>query len=284
MTSLPGQIEDMSRGKRLFASARVRRGLFATILVVAIAYLGPFLAPHQPAEIVGIPFDAISKDAWLGTDYIGQDVFSRIFWGGRTVVWMSTFASLLATLCGASLGIFAAYKRGPVDLIIGWINDILLAFPLIVLVILFLSMLGRDPMLIAVVVAIGWVPTVTRLARSVALAAIQQEYVAWADLAGTPRYKILFQEVLPNITTPLIVQFGALLTWSIGVIAGLSFLGFGIQPPNADWGLMVNENRSGLLIAPWGTVAPIVMIAFFALAVNALTDAVSDILGVGDRL
>ncbi|TPN85641.1 ABC transporter permease [Mesorhizobium sp. CU2] len=280
---VPQAIED-GRARRLLASWRVRRGLAATAAVVAIAYLGPLLAPHGVSDIVGVPFDVASRQAWFGTDYLGQDVFSRILLGGRSVVWMSVLASLLATVCGAALGIFAAYVGGIVDLAVGWLNDVLLAFPLIVLVILFLSMLGHDPSLIVIVVAIGWLPTATRLSRSVALASIHQEYVAWAELVGMPRYKIVFLEILPNITTPLIVQFGALLTWSIGVIAGLSFLGFGIQPPNADWGLMVNENRSGLMIAPWGTVAPIVMIAMFALAVNSLTDAVSDVLGIGETL
>ncbi|AVA26614.1 ABC transporter permease (plasmid) [Rhizobium sp. CB3171] len=270
--------------RKLLASGRVRRAAVATFLLLAIAYLGPLFAPHEPSDIVGIPFDVAGVGVWLGTDYLGQDIFSRILCGGRSVVWMSTLASLIAIVFGAALGLFAAYAGGLVDTAVGWFNDILLAFPLIVLVILFLSMLGHDPSLIVVVVAIGWLPTVTRLSRGVALSVIHQEYVAWAELVGMPRYKILLKEVLPNVTTPLIVQFGALLTWSIGIIAGLSFLGFGIQPPNADWGLMVNENRSGLMIAPWGTIAPIAMIAFFALAVNSLTDAVSDILGIGDVL
>lgn len=284
MTPSPNEQSEAGISCRLLASPKVRGGLAATIAILAIAYLGPLFAPHDPSDIVGVPFDIAGASTWLGTDYLGQDTFSRVLWGGRSVVWMATLASLIATVLGAAIGTFAAYTGGLVDLAVGWLNDVLLAFPLIVLVILFLSMLGHDPVLIVQVVAIGWLPTVTRLSRSVALAAIHQEYVAWAELAGTPRYKILFKEVLPNITTPLIVQFGALLTWSIGVIAGLSFLGFGIQPPNADWGLMVNENRSGLMIAPWGTLAPIIMIAAFALAVNSLTEAAGKVLGVGENL
>ena len=284
MTALEPPADQSGLGRRLLASARVRRGLFATAMLLAIVVFGPFFAPHAPSDIVGIPFDVISRDAWLGTDYLGQDVLSRLLWGGRSVVWMATLASLLAMIFGAMLGIFAAYAGGAIDTVVGWLNDILLAFPLIVLVILFLSMLGRDPILIVIVVAVGWLPTVSRLARSVALATIHLDYVAWAEMVGTPRLRILTHEVLPNITTPLIVQFGALLTWSIGIIAGLSFLGFGIQPPNADWGLMVNENRSGLMIAPWGSVAAVAMIAFFALAINSLTDAISEVLGIGDIL
>lgn len=266
--------------RRLLASARVRRGLIATFAMLLLVVFGPLFAPHGPSEIVGIPFDVVSETSWLGTDYLGQDVLSRVLCGGQSVVWMSILASLLAMIIGAALGVAAAYAGGFVDVAVGWLNDILLAFPLIVLVILFLSMLGRDPLLIVLVVAIGWVPSVSRLARSVAFAAIHQDYVAWAEMVGTPRTKILLQEVLPNITTPLIVQFGALLTWSIGIIAGLSFLGYGIQPPNADWGLMVNENRSGLMIAPWGSVAAVGMIGCFALAVNSLTDAVSEVFGL----
>lgn len=264
-------------------SRQVQIGAVAALAVLLIVALGPLFAPHAPSDIVGYPFDVPTADAIFGTDYLGRDAFSRVLWGGWSVVWMSLSAAMLALVVGAIIGIFAAYIGGIFDLVVGWFNDILLAFPLIVLVILFLSMLDRSPWLIVVVVSAGWLPTVIRLARSVALSTIQQDYVAAAELLGTPRHRILLGEVLPNITTPLIVQGGALVTWSVGLIAGLSFLGFGIQPPAADWGLMVNENRSGLIIAPWATIAPIGMIAAFALSTNILADGISHALGIGDR-
>ncbi|WP_159539828.1 ABC transporter permease [Aeromicrobium sp. 9AM] len=269
----------MTRSEHRGTARHVWIGIGATAVMLALALLGPLFAPHHPSDVIAPPYSSPSGQSLLGTDYLGQDTFSRILWGGSSVVWMSVTATAIAIVIGAILGLISAYIGGKLDALVLWLNDILLAFPLIVFVILFLSMLGRNPLLLVVLVAFGWLPSVVRLTRSVALEAIHQEYVASAEIIGTPRWRILVGEILPNITTPLIVQTGALLTWSIGVIAGLSFLGFGIQPPNADWGLMVNENRSGLMILPWGTIGPIVCIAAFALATNTLADALGRLLG-----
>lgn len=263
----------------LLCSRAARLGLAGTLLIVTLAALGPLMAPHSAYEVIGIPFTAASANAPLGTDYLGRDTLSRVLWGGWSVLWMSVAASLLAALAGTFVGILVAWMGGVANRLVDWINDVLLAFPMIVLAALLVAMVGRSPQLIVGIVALGWMPTVIRLSRSIALATIRQEFVAVAELLGTPRLRILLHEVLPNIVTPLIVQAGALLTWSVSVIAGLNFLGFGIEPPTADWGLMVNENRGGLLIAPWATVAPVILIGLFALATNVLADAVNDEIG-----
>jgi peptide/nickel transport system permease protein len=160
--------------------------------------------------------------------------------------------------------------------------DVILAFPQIVLVLLFVSMLGSHLSLIVALVALAWVPQVARVARGVTADIVHREYVQAAEAIGLPRRRILFREILPNVATPLMVEYGLRLTWSIAVIAAVSFLGFGIQPPNADWGLMINENRGGITQQPWAVLAPAICIALFAIGTNFITEGVSRaVAGVG---
>jgi len=153
--------------------------------------------------------------------------------------------------------------------------DVMLAFPQIVLVLLFIAFLGSRIWLIVGLVALSHVPRVARLTRSVTVQTVQREFVLAAEALAVPPRWILFREVLPNLSTPLLVEAGVRLTWSITLIASVSFLGFGIQPPNADWGLMINENRNGLTLAPWGVLAPATCIACFAMGANLLAEGFS---------
>jgi peptide/nickel transport system permease protein len=257
----------------------VQFGTAGLLLVLAMVILGPLVAPRQPSEVIGGPYAAPDSSAPLGTDYLGRDVLSRVLHGGRGVVWMSITATLISVIAGVMLGLLAASARGWFDALITFFNDVLLAFPLIVFIMVFLSMLGRSSTLIVLLVAVVWIPIVIRLTRSITLEVLEQDYVSVAEMVGTPRRRILAHDILPNITTPLLVQTGALITWSVGIISALNFLGLGIQPPNADWGLMVNENRGTMAIAPWATIAPIVCIAVFVLSVNTLADGAGEALG-----
>lgn len=255
--------------------ARGRFGAAVTLLVLLVALLGPFFAPHDPTEIVAEPFSPAIPGAPLGTDYLGNDVLSRMLWGGRSVVWMAIAATVLGVVVGASIGLVAGYARNWLDDVIVWVLNVVMAFPQIVFILLFLSVLGRSPGLIVVLVAIGWVPVAGRLTRAVTLQTVNDEFVEAAEVIGSSRRFILFREILPNILTPLLVQSGVLLTWSIGLIAGISFLGFGVQPPHADWGLMINENFHGLTLQPWSVVGPILCIAAFTLGTNTLAEGMS---------
>ncbi|OPX10172.1 ABC transporter permease [Mycobacterium sp. AT1] len=272
------------------ATATERRGLSAamrngrlvvggvgTLLILLIALVGPFLAPHAASDIVGAPYQAPGPGYPLGTDYLGGDVLSRVLDGGRTVVSMSLSATVIGVILGTAVGLIAGYSRNVLDRVIVWAMDVVLAFPGLVLVLLFVALLGHSPLLLVTVVAIGWVPVVGRLVRGATVQVVEQEYVELAEMMGVARWRILTRDVLPNIITPVIVQTGAVLTWSIGLIAGISFLGFGIQPPQADWGLMINENRPGLALQPLASVLPIVMVGLFALATNAFGDGINEI-------
>lgn len=261
--------------RRALRLQRMRIGLVLTGTVVVIALFGPFVAPHDPSDIIGIPYAPPSSDALLGTDYLGQDVLSRVLWGGRSVLWMTLVATVLGVAAGATVGLVAAYSRSWLDDVLMRTMDVIFAFPAIVLVLLFVSMIGPSPLLIACLVALAWMPEVARVIAGTTREIVPREYVEAAEVVGTPRRHILRREILPNIATPLMVEFGLRLTWSIGIIAAISFLGQGLQPPAADWGLMINQNRQGLIIQPWGVVTPVICIGLFAFGTNLMTEAFS---------
>ena len=195
---------------------------------------------------------------------------------------MAFAAATLGVGLGAALGMLAGFSRSRLDDGLMRSMDVILAFPQIVLVLLFVSMLGSHLSLIVALVALAWVPQVARVARGVTADIVHREYVQAAEAIGLPRRRILLREILPNVATPLMVEYGLRLTWSIAVIAAVSFLGFGIQPPNADWGLMINENRAGITVQPWAVLAPALCIALFAIGTNFITEGVSRaVAGVG---
>jgi len=259
---------------RWLADPQIRRGAVITLLVALLAAFGPWLAPHAPTAMVGPVYGPPGAGAPLGHDFLGHDLLSRLLSGGLSVLWMSVAAATLALLVGGSLGLLAGFSRRRLDQLISWAADVSLAFPDLILVLLIVSMLGRAPWLIVLTVAIAFIPGVVRLARGSAVAVAGQEYVEAAQMMGYPRWRILFQEILPNILTPLLVHFGNMLTWAVGMLSGLSFLGYGVAPPAADWGLMINENQAGLLVQPWAVLPPALLIGVFAYGTNILAEGI----------
>ena len=262
---------------------RTKAGLAITLLMVALAVFGPLFAPHSPTDLVGVPFGAPSGSYPLGTDYVGEDVLSRVLSGGRFVLWMATSAGLIGTLGGTLLGVVAGYNRRWIDETIMRALDVLLAVPTLVFTLLFLSMLGSKTWLVVVLVGICWMPTVARTIRAATLEIARREFIEAAQVIGTPRRRILLHDVLPNLMTLILVEFGLRVAWSIAVVAAISYLGFGISPPNSDWGLMISENSVGLSIQPWGVVAPIICIGLFSIGVSLLTDGLGQAVSGIDR-
>ena len=264
---------------RALGSTRTRVGLGLTAFIVLLALVGPLAAAYDPAAVVGLPYSPPSWQHLLGTDYLGHDVLSRVLWGGRSVVWMAFAGATLGVGLGAAIGLLAGYSRSRLDDVLMRSMDVILAFPQIVLVLLFVSIIGSELWLIVLVVALAWVPQVARVVRGVTAEVAHREYVESAEANAVPRRTILLREILPNVTTPLMVDYGLRLTWSIALVAGVSFLGFGIQPPNADWGLMINENRQGLTLNPWAVIVPALCIANFAVGTNFVTEGVARAVG-----
>ena len=185
---------------------------------------------------------------------------------------MSLASAVLGVILGLIAGLIAGYSRPWVAETIMRSSDVILAFPQIVLVLLFVSLLGPKLWLIVVIVAISHAPRVARLVRSLTQELVQRDFVQAAEAVGVPRRAILTQDVMPNLMTPLMVEFGLRLVWSIGIVAGISFLGLGIQPPASDWGLMINENRDILTFQPWAVVVPLALIGLFAIGANLMTE------------
>lgn len=261
--------------RRVLRDRRTRVGVTLLACVLLLAVAGPALAPHAPDAVVGFPASSPSGAALLGTDYLGRDVLSRILSGGWSVVWMSATAASLGVLLGAVTGMAAGYLRGAVDSILMRLMDVIFAFPQIVLALLFVAFLGPQLWLIVGLVALTWVPQVARVVRGVTLEIVHQEYIEWGETVGMPRWRTIVGDILPNVVTPLMVELGLKLTWSIALVASISFLGFGIQPPSPDWGLMISENRNLLATQPWPVIAPAFLIALFALGANLTAEGVS---------
>jgi peptide/nickel transport system permease protein len=262
---------------------KTRVGLALTGVIVAVAVIGPFLAPHAPAQFVGAPFCGLSGKTPFGCDYLGRDVLSRTLWGGRNILWMSFAATTLGVVVGATLGLISGYSRNRLDEGIMRTLDVLLAFPGLVLTLVFVSVLGSNLWLIVTLVAISWAPGVARVCRGMTLETVNRDFVDAAEVIGVPRRRVLTREILPNIMTPLLVEYGLRLSWSIAYIAGISFLGFGIAAPAADWGLMLNENRVGLTLQPWAVALPALAIAAFTIGTNLITEGISRAVAGVDR-
>jgi peptide/nickel transport system permease protein len=262
---------------------RTRVGVVIVALLVLVALAGPLAAPHSPTEFVGIPNSAPSDNAIFGTDALGRDVLSRFLYGGRTVLWLSAAATILGMVVGVVVGLIAAYSRNWLDDVLMRANDVLLAFPQIIFVLLAVSAIGPKLWLIVLTVGLTHAPRVARVMRGAALEIVERDFVKSAEVVGEKRWRIVFGEVLPNVTSPLLVETGLRMTYSIGLVAGISFLGFGLQPPDADWGLMINENRLSITVQPWAVLLPVIAIGLLTVGTNLITDGLSRALAGIDR-
>ena len=276
LTAAPARRREWTVTLRRAASLpRGKVGLGLMALVVAVAVIGPFVAPHtDTANLVG-PYSAPSGQALLGGDELGRDVLSRVLNGGWVLLLMAAAATLLGVAVGSVSGIAAAYLQGRLDGVIMRTVDVILAFPQLVFALLLVSIVGPKLWLIVLAVGFSHAPQVARVMRSAALDISERDFVKASELLGTPRRRIMAREILPNLISPLMVEGGLRLTYSIVIIAGLSFLGFGQAPPAANWGTMINENRSGLVLNPWAVIVPAVFIALLTIGTNTFTDAVA---------
>jgi peptide/nickel transport system permease protein len=254
---------------------RTRIGVGIVAFIVAIAVLGPLVAPHSPTEFVAAPNSGPSSKAIFGADALGRDVFSRFLHGGLTVLWLSAAATLIGVVLGVVVGLIAAYSGNWVDDVLMRGNDAILAFPQIILVLLAVSALGPKPWLIVLTVGITHAPRVARVMRGAGQEVVERDFVKAAEAVGEKRGRIVFGEVLPNVTSPLLVELGLRMTYSIGLVAAISFLGVGLQPPTADWGVMINENRLAITVQPWSVLLPILAIGLLTVGTNLVTDGIA---------
>jgi len=268
--------------RRIGQQRRLVTGGVITLVIVLVAIFGPLLAPYGENEIVGKPYTY--EGSFLGTDYLGQDVWSRVLDGGGTILINSLLATALGMVLGIIIGVVAAYAGGWLDEVIMRLNDVALAFPQILLALLVLTAVDQPSWwVIVLLVGASHAPRVARLARGVALGIVSRDYVVAAEALGESRLRVIMAEVLPNMNAPLLAEAGLRLTYSIGIVAGIGFLGFATNPGAADWGQMINENRLALLVQPWGVLAPVIIIGIFTVGTNLMADGIAQLADRGDR-
>ncbi|MFI5953816.1 ABC transporter permease [Cryptosporangium sp. NPDC051539] len=254
-------------------SWRGRIGLGLVLLVLAVAFVGPFVAPHSATDFVSPPSSPPGDGAIAGSDGLGRDVLSRLLLGGRSILFLAAASTALALVVGALVGVTAAYRQGWVETALMRVVDIVLAFPQLVFVLLVVSILGTDAWLLIVTVALAQAPQIARVVHAAAQDVCERDYVRAVALWGVPPRKVITRHVLPSLSTPLAVEAGLRLSFAIVIISGLNFLGLGVQPPDPSWGVMINENRLGMPSNIWGVVAPAVVLGLLAVGTNLFTDA-----------
>jgi peptide/nickel transport system permease protein len=260
------------------------RGLlwFSIALVVVQVLVAGFagtVAPYDPiAQDIVARMKGPSAAHWLGTDQFGRDVLSRIIHGSRTSLFVSALAVAAALVVGGTLGLAAAYYRGWTDRLVMRAMDVVFAFPVMLLAIGVVAVLGPRTETAAVAIAVVYTPIFARLLRGPALVVCESDYVTGARAAGASDARILFIHVLPNLASVVLVQTSLLLSAAILVEASLSFLGLGTQPPTPSLGLMLSEGRNFLMLAPWPAVFSGLAILLLAFGLNLLGDALRDTL------
>ncbi|MDP2292493.1 MAG: ABC transporter permease [Actinomycetota bacterium] len=262
---------------------RTRIGLALVVLLVGVAIIGPIVAPYGPAEFVGTANLRHVDGTWLGTDYFGQDVWSRFLHGGRSILFLATVATAIGFFFGAAIGLVAAYNRGRLDDVLMRLMDILLAFPQLLLALVALTTVGPQPWLIISIVGFTTIPRIARITRGATVSVVERDFIGAAEALGESKFRIITRELLPNVTGPLLVEANLRLTYSIAIIAGLGFLGFATERNAADWGLMVQENRVALSVQPWGTVLPAIAIALLTIGTGLITDGLARTVAGIDR-
>ncbi len=244
-------------------------------MLVLLAIIGPYVAPYGPSTPVGAPNSNPSGKAVLGTDYLGQDVLSRLLYGGRSILVMAVLATALGLIGGTVIGLVAAYSRNALDDVLMRGMDVIMAFPQIMLALVAVAIVGPHAWVIVVAIALTTAPRIARVARGAAQPIVERDFIAASEAMGVPRWRIISGELLPNTLGPLMVEASLRLTYSIGVIAALAFLGLSPDPNGANWGTMIQENQLVLAVQPWGAVAPIIAIALLTMGTGLIGDGIA---------
>jgi ABC-type dipeptide/oligopeptide/nickel transport system permease subunit len=251
-------------------------------IVLAVALVGPLVAPHAPDEPIGPPGAAPSSSAPLGTDFLGRDILSRLLHGGVAMVTVTCLAILLTYLVGVSAGLLAGFRRGLVESVVMRSVDLLMSFPPLLFLLVLIVGAGESPATVVVgIVAVLSAP-LARVVYAATLEASGASYVEAARIRGERTGALLAREILPNIVPYVLASFGSYVSGAIIFAASLSFLGLGPQPPTADWGLMIYENQPVLATNIWAVLAPAAMIGLVTIGVNLVGDAYARVHGISD--
>jgi len=264
----------MSNILKIISSAPLsaKFGMLVVLIYSIVAIFAPFIAPYGEREILGRAFELWSDKYLLGTDNLGRDMLSRMIFGARNTIGLALSITILAFLLGSLTGMIAAALGGWVDQILSRIVDVLMSIPSLIFALLILSIFGTSvPYLIAIITVID-ATRVFRLARATAMNVVVMDYVEVARVRGEKLDWVIRKEILPNITAPLLAEFGLRFCFVFLFISALSFLGLGLQPPSADWGSMVRDNASLITFEDITPLLPAGAIALLTVAINFIVD------------
>jgi peptide/nickel transport system permease protein len=251
-------------------------GMLILAFWVGCALVGPFVVPHDP--YASDPLNSLmppDRVHWFGTDQLGRDVFSRVVVGARDILAIAPLATLVGTLAGTALGLVLGYFGGWLDHLAGRLIDALLALPLVIVALAALAALGASNAAVVLVIGLTFMPMTARTVRAAVRAERHLDYVAAAQLRGEQALYVMFAEILPNVLPPIVVEATVRLGYAIFAVATLSFLGFGVAPPSADWGLALSESYSLMTGGAWWTVVfDALAIATLVVGVNLVADSV----------
>ncbi|MBZ8117140.1 ABC transporter permease [Roseovarius sp. LXJ103] len=247
-------------------------GMFIIFVYAIAGVFAPWIAPYGEAEIITTAFAPADENLLLGADQLGRDMFSRLVYGTRNSVGLALTATCAAFIMGAGAGLLAATKGGWFDQLMGRFADVIMSIPSLIFALLMLSIFGPSMPVIIIAVSIIYAPRVFRLTRAVAGNVVVMDYIEAAKLRGEGTGYLIRREILPNSTAPLVAEFGLEFCFVFLLVAGLSFLGLGIQPPTADWGSMVRENATLISFGEITPLIPAAAIALLTVAVNFVVD------------
>ncbi|MBS1843213.1 MAG: ABC transporter permease [Actinobacteria bacterium] len=286
MSATPTPIAEVATGRRSWsvpAALRTRRGVLGIIVlafVLAVAFVGPFVAPHPIDVPVGPPGSGPIPGAPLGTDFLGRDVLSRVLHGGVSVLTVAAVSVLLTYALALSIGMFAALtRRRWLDTLLMATVEVLIVLPPLLLLLVLISGVGTSTAVMVIGVALVLFPGAARIIRAATLEVGTTGYIESAISRGERMPALMRREVLPNITPMVLADGGVRFLGAIFLVASLNFLGVGSQPPSADWGLMISENRQILQTNPLALLAPATMLALLTISVNLLADSYAHTLG-----
>ena len=264
---------------KLLGNRRILIGLAFLVPIVLVAILGESVAPYDPtATHVADRFAGPGGKFLLGTDHLGRDLLSRIILGGRTSLLLGFGATALALVLGVPIGLMAGYAKGRVDEVLMRVMDIIMSVPTLLLGLLILVVLPSNILNVVMAIGVVYAPRIARVTRSATLSVSEEEYVMAAKARGESNTYILFREILPNVTGPIVVEGSVRVGYAIMIGTSLSFLGLGAGPPNPDWGFMISTARDYIYQTPWFLIWPSVALLITVMATNLIGDGLRDVL------
>ncbi|RUM19976.1 ABC transporter permease [Rhizobium vallis] len=247
-------------------------GIIGIAIAFICAFFAPWIAPYGETQVVGDVWAPADSNYVFGLDNLGRDILSRLIFGARTTLLVASAATIISFSLGIILSFTAAVSRGLIDTVLSRFNDLMMSIPTLIFALVVLAVLPQNMIVLILVMAILDSTRVYRLGRAVALDVAVMEFVEAAKLRGEGKLWIIFREILPNTLSPLLAEFGLRFAFSILFLSTLSFLGLGIQPPAADWGGMVKDNKDGIIFGISAALVPGSAIAALAVCVNLVVD------------